>query len=76
MAESAREAVEALGRGNPKASSQLTISIGCATVSSEAGYLRGHEALLREANVALESAKATGRNRVVPFNAHMPALER
>src|SRR5262249_9097447 len=66
MAEGAREAVEALGLGNPKADSQLTISIGLATVHSEAGFLRGHEALVREASSALETAKATGRNRVVP----------
>lgn len=76
MAESAREAVEALGLGNPKAASQLTISIGVATVNTEAGFLRGHEALVREASSALETAKATGRNRVVAFSTRMPVLER
>jgi diguanylate cyclase (GGDEF)-like protein len=76
MAEAAREGVEALGLGNPKAASQLTVSIGCATVNSEAGFLRGYESLVREAASALESAKATGRNQVMQFIPRATAIER
>jgi GGDEF domain-containing protein len=76
MAEAAREGIETLGLGNPKAGAPLTISIGCSTVNSEAGFLRGHEVLLREASMALESAKVSGRNCAQPFSAHAPAIER
>jgi diguanylate cyclase (GGDEF)-like protein len=75
MAETTREEVENLGLGNPKAASALTLSIGCAGVSSESGYQRGYDSLIRDATSALEQAKNSGRNRVVEAATRRAAIE-
>ena len=63
IAESIRQAVEALGLEHIAIGGHVTVSIGVCSRTPEIG--ESHEAMLRDADTAMYVAKELGRNRVV-----------
>ena len=68
LADAIRSEVEALQIGSTTTGVTLTVSVGCATASSEDAFNRGHELLIEDAEDALGAAKRAGGNRVAQFS--------